>query len=162
MLTQRSEIREIERTSTSAKDAFSGIDENGDLEIDKREWDLIIDYIKILSKPSGFIAIKADSKGVLTDSAVIWMITKNIAEVPSPIFYKNRAYMVKDGGFITCVDAENGNVLYQTRIGNPGPQMATPYTFSDITESLRFSRLVMSSKLPVSTILKIISEPPRL
>jgi len=126
MLTQRSEMKEIERTSTSAKDALGGIDENGDKEIDEREWGLIIDYIKIFTKPSGFIAIKADSKGELNDSAVIWMITKNIAEVPSPIFYKNRAYMIKDGGFITCVDPENGNVLYQTRIGNPGPYMASP------------------------------------
>jgi outer membrane protein assembly factor BamB len=126
MLTQRTEMKGIERTSTSAKEAFGRIDENGDKQIDEREWVLIIDYLKSFTKPSGFIAIKADSKGELNDSSVIWMITKNIAEVPSPIFYKNRAYMIKDGGFITCVDPDNGNVLYQTRIGNPGPYLASP------------------------------------
>jgi outer membrane protein assembly factor BamB len=126
MLLQRLEMKEIKNTSLSAREVFGDIDENGDKEIDKREWNLVIDFIKIFSKPSGLIAIKADSKGELNDSSVIWMITKNIAEVPSPIFYKNRAYMIKDGGFITCVDPDNGNVLYQTRIGNPGPYLASP------------------------------------
>jgi outer membrane protein assembly factor BamB len=126
MLLQRLEMKEIKNTSLTVREVFGGIDENLDKEIDKREWGLVIDFIKTFSKPSGLIAIKADSRGELSDSSVLWMITKNIAEVPSPIFYKNRAYMIKDGGFITCVDPEKGTVLYQTRIGNPGPYLASP------------------------------------
>jgi outer membrane protein assembly factor BamB len=49
-----------------------------------------------------------------------------LSEVPSPIYYRKRAYMIKDGGFITCLNPETGNVLFQSRIGNPGPYLASP------------------------------------
>jgi outer membrane protein assembly factor BamB len=126
MLFQRPEMKEIEKTSATVKSFFESIDENGNKEIDEREWTLITDWVKTFSKPSGLVAINSDSRGQLSDSAILWRITKNISEVPSPIYYRKRAYMIKDGGFITCINPETGNVLYQSRIGNPGPYLASP------------------------------------
>lgn len=126
MLFQRPGMKEIEKTSLPVKSLFEDIDENGNKEIDKPEWTSITDWMKTFSKPSGLVAINPDSRGQLSDSAILWRITKNISEVPSPIYYRKRAYMIKDGGFITCINPETGNVLYQSRIGNPGPYLASP------------------------------------
>jgi len=71
-------------------------------------------------------SINPESKGQLTDSAILWSVIKNTAEVPSPIYYRERVYMIKDGGFITCINPVTGNIIYQTRIGNPGAYFATP------------------------------------
>jgi outer membrane protein assembly factor BamB len=34
--------------------------------------------------------------------------------------------MIKNGGIITCVEAEGGNVLYRGRLGASGPYLASP------------------------------------
>lgn len=34
--------------------------------------------------------------------------------------------MIADGGFLTCINPETGNIIYQTRVGNPGAYFATP------------------------------------
>jgi outer membrane protein assembly factor BamB len=77
-------------------------------------------------KPAGLIAIKLSSKGQLSEKDIQWRVPENTPEVPSPIHYNNRIYMVKDGGTLTCTDSETGKVFYQERIGNPGPQLASP------------------------------------
>ena len=126
MLFQRPGMKEIENTSLQIKSFFDDLDGNHNKEIDKEEWSQVTDWIKTFSKPSGLIAINSNSSGQLSDSAILWRVTKNLSEVPSPIYYRKRAYMIKDGGFITCLNPENGNVLFQSRIGNPGPYLASP------------------------------------
>ncbi len=34
--------------------------------------------------------------------------------------------MIKNGGIITCVEAESGKVLYRKRLGASGPYLASP------------------------------------
>ena len=126
MLFQRSEIREIEKTSVSIKDIFESIDVNSDLEINRKEWEALTEELNSFIKPSGLISINSESRGQLTDSSILWSIMKNTSEVPSPIYYRERAYMIKDGGFLTCINPETGNILYQARIGNPGGYFASP------------------------------------
>jgi outer membrane protein assembly factor BamB len=126
MVYQRPEISDIEKTSASVKSFFAGLDENGDKEIDRKEWNAILDLLGNFYKPSGLIAINPNSRGQLPDSAIQWRITKNISEVPTPIYYRGRAYMIKDGGIITCINPGTGAILYQTRIGNPGACLASP------------------------------------
>lgn len=53
-------------------------------------------------------------------------MTDKVPEVPSPIYYDNRIYMIKNGGIITCVDADSGKVLYRERLGTSGPYLASP------------------------------------
>ena len=72
------------------------------------------------------MAINPDSKGQISDSSIIWRVPEDIPEVPSPIFYRGRIYMIKDGGTFTCVNPETGKVLYKSRIGNPGSYLASP------------------------------------
>lgn len=126
MVFQRSEIRDIERTSVSVKDIFEGIDVNSDLEIDRKEWEAVTEELKGYFKPSGLISINSESRGELTDSSILWSVMKNTSEVPSPVYYQERVYMIKDGGIITCINPETGNILYQDRIGSTGGYFASP------------------------------------
>lgn len=126
MLFQRVEIKDIEETSFSIKYYFDGLDGDGDKELDEKEWEPVLEWFRIYSRPSGLIAINPESRGNLNDSAVLWRVTKYISEVPSPVYYKKRAYMIKDGGFLTCVNSGTGNIIYQTRVGTPGTYFASP------------------------------------
>jgi outer membrane protein assembly factor BamB len=126
MLFSRPEIRDIKRANIPFKEYFEDIDENGNHEINRKEWDAVTDEMKPYIKSSGLISINPEARGAITDSAILWSVTKNTAEVPSPIYYLDRVYMIKDGGFITCINPGTGKIIYQTRLGNPGAYFATP------------------------------------
>jgi outer membrane protein assembly factor BamB len=124
---QRPEIKEFKNTSSTVKDLWGIFDKNKDNEIIREEWDASLDWLKnTFYKTAGLIAINLENRGELSDSSILWRVPENIPEVPSPIFYRNRIYMIKDGGTLTCVDPVSGKVIYSTRIGNSGAYMASP------------------------------------
>jgi outer membrane protein assembly factor BamB len=127
ILYARPEIMDLESSTNYVRWYFSSIDKNRDREIEQQEWVTSIDSIKnTYYKEAGLIAVNSDSKGPLADSLIIWRVPESVPEVPSPIFYQGRIYMIKDGGIITCVDPETGRVVYKTRLGNPGSYLASP------------------------------------
>ena len=72
------------------------------------------------------IAIRPGGKGNITDSHVAWELNHSIPEIPSPVFYKSRLYMVRSGGLLSCVNATNGKLLYSERLGGSGQYSASP------------------------------------
>jgi outer membrane protein assembly factor BamB len=140
MLFDRAEIRDIPRSSVSFKESFRGLDGNKNNELDKAEWQDIIEYLKTnFLKPSGIIAINAGLKGEISDSSVLWRISNKMSEVPSPLFYKNRIYMLKDGGILTCINPDDGSIIYQTRAGAPGVQLASPIVANEMLYLFSFN-----------------------
>lgn len=124
---QRPEIKDVANTAGTVKDFFGIFDRDDDGEIVRQEWDAGLALLKErLYKPAGLIALNPADTGDLLDTSVLWRVVDNLPEVPSPIFYKNRVYMVKDGGIITCVDPANGKVIYTMPIGNRGGYIASP------------------------------------
>jgi outer membrane protein assembly factor BamB len=127
ILYTRPEIPDLPNTTGTVKSTFWVFDSSKDGEISLEEWNTGLDLLnKMYFKPAGLIALNSQGIGNLTDEKVLWRVIDNIPEVPTPIYYKNRLFMVKDGGILTCVNSESGNVLYTTRIGNPGPYVASP------------------------------------
>jgi outer membrane protein assembly factor BamB len=126
MLFQRVELNGIEGTIASLKEYFETFDKNNDKEFDREEWNALTNMMKTYEKPSSLVAINSESRGQLSDSLLPWKITRHIPEIPSPICYKNRVYMIADGGFLSCINPETSNIIYQTRVGNPGAYFATP------------------------------------
>lgn len=123
---QRPEM-ELEQADKTVREFFWAFDTSGDKEITRQEWDAGLKLLHdFFYKPAGLMAISLDNKGELSDSCVLWRVTENIPEVPSPVCYKNRIYMIKEGGILTCVNSETGEVLYINRIGASGPIMASP------------------------------------
>ena len=46
--------------------------------------------------------------------------------VPSPLHYRDRVYLVKDGGIVSCFEAERGTLVFQGRLGPRGKYHASP------------------------------------
>lgn len=127
ILFTRPEISDLENTTGIVKDFGWYIDANQDGEITRQEWETFLEVLKDnYYKPSGLLAINLESIGDLSDRSLLWRIPENISEVPSPVFYQDRVYMVKDGGIVSCIDPENGKAIYTMPLGNRGGYIASP------------------------------------
>ncbi len=46
--------------------------------------------------------------------------------MPSPLYYRDRIYVVRDGGLASCLDAKTGRLLYRERLRAEGAYFASP------------------------------------
>ena len=51
---------------------------------------------------------------------------KGAPEVPSPLYYQGRIYLVSEKGFVTCRDAKSGKEIYRERLGGRGACYSSP------------------------------------
>lgn len=104
---------------------FSGFDSNEDKVLTRAEWDF---FLSVIAKgENSLIAIKANGKGDVTESHVAWKQKRGLPYVPSPLFYRGKIYIVKDGGMISCFNAKSGDPIYeQERVGAIGNYYASP------------------------------------
>lgn len=127
LLFNRPEISDIETSSNSVLQAIDDFDKNKNGAIDKSEWDETINWIKsTFYKEAGLIALKPEAEGELTFDKIVWREPEKVPEVPSPVYYNNLVYMCCDGGILTCMDANNGKIVYRERIGAAGSFIASP------------------------------------
>ncbi|MCA9218405.1 MAG: PQQ-binding-like beta-propeller repeat protein, partial [Planctomycetales bacterium] len=92
------------------------------------------EFVKSMSfnrgKPN-LIAVRPGGTGNVSDSHVPWALHKNIPEIPSPVFYDGRIYLVRDGGILTAIDAATGKVIYRKRLQASGHYRASPVIAND-------------------------------
>ncbi len=69
-------------------------------------------------------AVRIDGDGDVTDSHVLWTVTKGIPAKPSPIVHQGLIYVMADTGVATCLRAEDGSEVWKKRIG--GDYSASP------------------------------------
>ncbi|MDP6795673.1 MAG: PQQ-binding-like beta-propeller repeat protein [Verrucomicrobiota bacterium] len=113
------------------KDVFAMTDQNDDKFINLEELDFWY-TTKPWAGRNTFYAIKTGGKGDITKTHVKWQIRRGIPYVCSPIVQGNKLYLIKKGGFITCVDTTTGKPVYnQERLGVGGEYYATPITVGD-------------------------------
>ena len=77
------------------------------------------------------MAIRPGGQGDVAETHVTWQLHRNIPEIPSPVFYKDRLYLVRNGGHLAAVNAANGEVLYSGRLDAPGQYSASPVVADD-------------------------------
>jgi len=58
-------------------------------------------------------AIKADGRGVVTDTHVVWKAEDGLPDLCSPLTDGRRVYLLESGGFMTCYDAAKGAKLWE-------------------------------------------------
>ena len=77
--------------------------------------------------PNGALAIRAGGRGDVTTNNVIWKLGKG-SNVPSPILHDGHLYFAHENlGIIYCVNAKNGELVYEQRIEPyPGQFYASP------------------------------------
>jgi outer membrane protein assembly factor BamB len=66
----------------------------------------------------------ADATGDVTQTHIEWEQKKGVPTQPSPIFVNPYLYAITDGGVATCYAPDNGDVVWQERIG--GNHCASP------------------------------------
>jgi outer membrane protein assembly factor BamB len=92
---------------TMLKGFFDNQDTNKDGKLTREEW---TENLKLMEGGvNRAVALKPGGKG-----DVAWEYTKkNLPYVPSPLVYRDRLYMLKDGPFLTCLEAKTGKPIYE-------------------------------------------------
>jgi outer membrane protein assembly factor BamB len=79
--------------------------------------------------PTGFavgqlFAVRAGGEGLISDTHVAWKVKRGVSNKPSILLVDGLIYMVGDTGIASCIDAKNGEQVWQQRIG--GEYTASP------------------------------------
>jgi outer membrane protein assembly factor BamB len=122
----RPDTENVPGATMFVKGSFGSFDLNKDGQIDKAEWEVARAVVAKMLVGHGLLAIKLGGTGDVTATNVLWKHTTSIPEVPSPIVYENRVYLVRNGGIVTCLDATSGKLVYRERLGAGGPYFASP------------------------------------
>jgi outer membrane protein assembly factor BamB len=79
------------------------------------------------------LAIRLGGSGDLTDSpSIVWRHGKGTAYVASPIVLGSYLYLVSDGGVMTCLNVDTGEVVYEGgRVSTPSNIRASLVAFED-------------------------------
>jgi outer membrane protein assembly factor BamB len=104
---------------------LEGMDKDKDGAVSKAEWDSAMGGFESMDTPV-LMALQpgnANSDGTPT---VAWKTQHGIPEIPSPLCYQGKVFLVRDGGLIQCLDADTGTVLYHERLGVGGGYAASP------------------------------------
>jgi outer membrane protein assembly factor BamB len=95
------------------KTYFPYIDLNGDGYMDAAEWKI---YAASMAAENSLMAIKAQGKGDMTQTAVKWKYGRAIPQLPSLVLYRDVLYMLNDSGVLTTLNPATGDVFKQARL----------------------------------------------
>ena len=102
---------------------FLDVDKSGKITVE--EWPKMVNWLNDFKQENALMAIKpSPEKG--GEPEVVWKHNYGVPECPSPIYYKERIYMVKNGGMISCLVAKTGELKYQDRLQAGGPYYSSP------------------------------------
>lgn len=92
---------------------FGFVDLDADGSMDRAEWDF---YLAALASRNGILGIRVGGEGDMTEENVVWTYGKRVPQLPSPLVYDDVLYMVNDGGIVTSMNPDNGDVVAQGRL----------------------------------------------
>jgi outer membrane protein assembly factor BamB len=118
-------LQKAEMEKSPLKNYFDANDPNHDGTITREEWEANFAYMK--KGKNSLFAFSPKGEGDITDTAIAWKHTKGLPYVPSPLYYRGRIFLVRDGGMVSCFDAETGKPVYESkRLGAAGSYYASP------------------------------------
>jgi outer membrane protein assembly factor BamB len=90
------------------------VDLDDDGRLNEREWEF---FRARRSSHNTTLAIRPGARtGDITAEAVRWTYEKAVPVISSPLLYGGLVYTIKDGGILTALDAETGEVAKQGRV----------------------------------------------
>ncbi len=113
---------------TSLKARFSMVDGDQDGAISEEEWTRIAANVAAI-KPNAldtFVAVRSGAQGDANESCIKWSTSEGVGHVATPLVYRQRVYLVKEGGILTCFKAESGQRLYSAKLGSRVYFIASP------------------------------------
>jgi outer membrane protein assembly factor BamB len=106
-------ISKDEAPDQRTKTYFPFIDLDQDGALDAHEWQL---FAASMSAENSLMAIKAGGHGDVSLTAVKWKFHKSIPQLPSLVLYRGVLYMINDGGVLTTLNPETGELFKQARL----------------------------------------------
>lgn len=106
------------------KQRFSQIDRDKSGSITREEYESMRKVFE--TARNVVLAIKPGGMGDITDTHVLWQYTKLIPYCPSPLYYRGRLYMIKNGGILAILDTQTGVPVKQGRITATGEYYSSP------------------------------------
>jgi hypothetical protein len=107
------------------RDFARGLDRDHDNKVTQKDWEMI--KARVAKARNVLLAIKPGGRGDISQTHVAWQATRGLPYVPSPLFYQDRLYLIRDGGMLSSFDARGGKVMYeQERLEAPGSYYASP------------------------------------
>jgi hypothetical protein len=101
---------------------FLDVDKSGKITV--KEWSKMITFLNSFQQENALMAIlPGDGK---KETKVVWKHSYGVPECPSPLYYKGRIYMVKNGGIVSCLNAKTGKLMYQDKLRSGGPYYSSP------------------------------------
>jgi outer membrane protein assembly factor BamB len=96
-------------------------DKNG---LTRFEWGMANAFVS--ANEDLMLALRPGGEGDVTETHIAWRQRRGLPELPSPLFYQGRLYLVKNGGVVSCLDPKTGKQVYRERLGATGPYYASP------------------------------------
>jgi outer membrane protein assembly factor BamB len=108
------------------REAVPRYDKNKDGALDRQEWQAMLDELAkfTVDLKIAAAAVRLDGEGGKPE--VVWTEPKAVPEVPSPLYYRGRVYLVSERGIVTCRDAKTGKEVYRERLGGRGACYSSP------------------------------------
>lgn len=112
------EVGKDELTPGAVLTRFFRIDLDQNEKLSESEWNKHARVFELAQNVA--FAVKAGGRGDVTNSHVKWQQRRNLPVVPSSVAYKGVFYMVKNGGILTSLDGDTGDILHQGRLDGRG------------------------------------------
>ncbi|MBI3865986.1 MAG: PQQ-binding-like beta-propeller repeat protein [Planctomycetia bacterium] len=106
------------------KQMWGMLDTNKDKMIDAAEWTRVDLFTGMVN--NALMAFRPGDDGKITSKGIAWKAEKGLPESPSPLYYKGRLYIVKNGGILSCFNAATGKQHFQKRLEADGSYYASP------------------------------------
>lgn len=109
----------------SSRSFFKAMDADRDGALTESDWKVMEEGLA--RGKNVLVALRPGGKGDISSSHVVWTFDRGLPYVPSPLYYQDRIYLVKDGGLVTCLEARTGKPVYiQERAAASGTYYASP------------------------------------
>ena len=97
---------------------------NCDDAVDTAEWEAAFGAFE---NHGGLISVELGEQGELPPSSIRWSYRKSLPYIPSPLVYDDILYVAQNGGIVTAMNPENGDVFQRARVeGGAGQYYASP------------------------------------
>jgi outer membrane protein assembly factor BamB len=102
-------------------------DQDHDELLDEKEWSFAL---ATNDANGGLFAIDPSGKGDVTDSKLKWKTEDRrvLSDVTTPVVVADALFVVKDGGLLTSLDLESGEIIKRARVGKSDSFFASPAT----------------------------------
>jgi outer membrane protein assembly factor BamB len=72
------------------------------------------------------VSVRTGGSQDVSASHIVWKATKAVPEVPSPLVWDGRVYLIRSGGNLACRDLHTGKLIYERQTESRGGYFASP------------------------------------